>query len=78
MVGSRQVDKGKDEREEEDSPYLTVDGPFDLVFIEPYLLEDALAVTVFIAFWDLLVVNDDDGSDHKDQWQENTDKEDTN
>ena len=50
MVGKGQVDKGKDEREEEDSPHLTVDGPFDLVFIEPHLLEDDEAVTVFIAF----------------------------
>ena len=46
MVGKGQVDKGKDEREEEDGPHLTVDGPFDLVFIESYLLEDDEAVTV--------------------------------
>ena len=52
MVGKGQMDKGKDEREEKDSPHLTVDGPFDLVFIEPHLLEDDEAVTVFIAFWD--------------------------
>lgn len=50
MVGKGQMDKGKDEREEKDSPHLTVDGPFDLVFIEPHLLEDDEAVTVFIAF----------------------------
>ena len=50
MVGKGQVDKGKDEGEEEDSPHLTVDGPFDLVFIEPHLLEDDEALTVFIAF----------------------------
>ena len=50
MVGKGQVDKGKDEREEEDGPYLTVDGSFDLVFIEPHLLEDDEALTVFIAF----------------------------
>ena len=50
MVGKGQVDKGKDKREEEDGPHLTVDGPFDLVFIEPHLLEDDEAVTVFIAF----------------------------
>jgi len=50
MVGKGQMDKGKDEREEEDGPHLTVDGPFDLVFIEPYLLEDDEAITVFIAF----------------------------
>ena len=50
MVGKGQVDKGKDEREEEDGSHLTVDGSFDLVFIEPYLLEDDEAVTVFIAF----------------------------
>ena len=50
MVGKGQVDKGKDEREEEDGPHLTVDGPFDLIFIKPYLLEDDEAVTVFIAF----------------------------
>ena len=40
MVGKSQVDKGKDEREEEDGPHLTVDGPFDLVFIKPHLLEN--------------------------------------
>ena len=67
MVGKGQVNKGKDEREEKDSPYLTVDGPFDLVFIEPHLLEDDEALTVFIAFRNLLVVDDDDRSDHKDQ-----------
>ena len=67
MVGKGQVDKGKDEREEEDSPHLTVDGPFDLVFIEPHLLENDEAITVFIAFRDLLVVDDDNRSDHKDQ-----------
>ena len=50
MVGKGQVDKGKDKWEEEDSPHLTVDGSFDLVFIEPHLLEDDEAVTVFIAF----------------------------
>ena len=50
MVGKGQMDKGKDEREEEDSPHLTVDGPFDLVFIEPHLLEDDEALTVFIPF----------------------------
>ena len=50
MVGKGQVNKGKDEREEKDSPYLAVDGPFDLVFIEPHLLEDDEAVPVFIAF----------------------------
>ena len=50
MVGKGQVDKGKDKWEEEDSPHLTVDGPFDLVFIEPHLLENDEAVTVFIAF----------------------------
>ena len=50
MVGKGQVDKGKDKWEEEDGPYLTVDGSFDLVFIEPHLLEDDEAVTVFIAF----------------------------
>ena len=50
MVGKGQVDKGKDEREEEDGPHLTVDGSFDLVFIEPHLLEDDEAITVFIAF----------------------------
>ena len=50
MVGKGQVDKGKDEGKEEDGPHLTVDGPFDLIFIKPYLLEDDEAVTVFIAF----------------------------
>ena len=50
MVGKGQVDKGKDKWEEEDSPHLTVDGSFDLVFIEPHLLEDDEAITVFIAF----------------------------
>jgi len=50
MVGKGQVNKGKDEREEKDSPYLTVDGPFDLVFIKPHLLENDEAITVFIAF----------------------------
>ena len=50
VVGKGQVDKGKDEREEEDSPHLTVDGPFDLIFIKSHLLEDDKAVTVFIAF----------------------------
>ena len=50
MVGKGQVDKGKDEREEEDGPYLTVDGSFDLIFIKSHLLEDDKAVTVFIAF----------------------------
>ena len=50
MVGKGQVDKGKDEGEEEDGPHLTVDGPFDLVFIKPHLLENDKAVTVFIAF----------------------------
>ena len=40
MVGKGQVDKGKDEREEEDGPHLTVDGSFDLVFIEPPSLEE--------------------------------------
>ena len=50
MVGKGQVDKGKDEGKEEDGPHLTVDGPFDLIFIKPHLLEDDKAVTVFIAF----------------------------
>ena len=50
MVGKGQVDKGKDEREEEDGPHLTVDGPFDLIFIKPHLLEDDESITVFIAF----------------------------
>ena len=50
MVGKGQVDKGKDEGKEEDGPHLTVDGPFDLVFIKPHLLEDDEALTVFIAF----------------------------
>ena len=67
MVGKGQVDKGKDKWEEEDSPHLTVDGPFDLIFIKPHLLEDDEAITVFITFRDLLVIDDDDGSDHKDQ-----------
>ena len=34
MVGKDQVDKGKDEGKEEDGPHLTVDGPFDLIFID--------------------------------------------
>ena len=67
MIGKGQVDKGKDEGKEEDGPHLTVDSPFDLVFIKPHLLEDDEAVTVFITFRDLLVVDDDDRSDHKDQ-----------
>ena len=50
MVGKGQVEKGKDEGEKEDGPHLTVDGSFDLVFIEPNLLEDVEAITVFIAF----------------------------
>ena len=50
VVGKGQVDKGKDEREEEDGPHLTVDGPFDFIFIKSHLLENDEAVTVFIAF----------------------------
>ena len=67
MVGKGQVDKSKDEGKEEDGPHLAVDGPFDLVFIESHLLENDEAVTVFIALRNLLVVDDDDRSDHKDQ-----------
>ncbi len=52
MVGKGQVNKGKDEREESYCPVLlTVDGPFDLVFIKPHLLENDEAIT---ALWRLL------------------------
>ena len=30
--------------------WVTVDGPFDLIFIKPHLLEDDESITVFIAF----------------------------
>ena len=75
MIGKGKVQEGKEQWEEENSQDLFINGLLDLLLIETDLLQNDKAFTVFIAFRDLFVVDDENCSHHKDDGEEDTDKE---
>ena len=72
MISKGQVNKGKNQGEEEDSKDLLSNGLLDLEVVQANLLKNNKALTILITFGNLFIVYDQHGGDQENDTQEDT------